>query len=92
MVVFVPVAKLNPAVALVIERNQLYVYVPVPPVGVEPIILDAVLPEQMVCFPVAVLSAIAGFTVTSTAALVSVQPPDVVNLLYHVVAVNIPGA
>jgi hypothetical protein len=48
---FVPAASVNPIEGLVVELNQLYVYVPVPPLAAETIILDAVLPEQMVFVP-----------------------------------------
>ena len=79
---------LNPAVALVVLLNQVYVYVvPLPPVAVVALIGAGVEPEQMVCaLPVMVFVAMALFTVTIMADVVSaLHTPEEATLLNQVV-------
>ena len=87
----VPDATENPDVAPVAELSHEYPYTPFPPVGVAPLNADGVTPEQIVCAALIVLPAITGFTVTATAAEVSIQPPELTTLLYQVLAVNADG-
>ena len=79
---------LKPAVALVVLLNQVYVYVvPFPPVAVVAVIGAGVDPEQIVCaLPVMVFVAMALFTVTMMADVVSaLHTPDTTLLLNQVV-------
>jgi hypothetical protein len=75
--VLVPDAAANPAVALVVELSHVYVYVPLPPVGVDPLMEPGVLPVQMDCAPDAVLPATGVVTVMAMANEVSLAGPDV---------------
>jgi hypothetical protein len=59
----VPLAAANPVVALVVELSHAYIYVPLPPAGVDPVSAVGVVPVQMLCAVDAVLFAITGFTV-----------------------------
>jgi hypothetical protein len=67
------------------------VYVPLPPVGVDPVSAVGVVPVQILCAVDAVLFAITGFTVICTAAELSEHPPDVTFLRNQVVAVKDDG-
>ena len=64
---------------------------PLPPVGVDPVNATGVDPLQIVWAAAIVLVAITGLTVICIAVEISVHPPDVTVLLYHVVCVNAPG-
>lgn len=89
----VPLAAKKPVLAEVVELSQVYVYVdPLPPVGVEPVSAVGVEPEQILCAPLAVLPAIAVFTVMATAAEVSAeQAPELTTRLNQVLALNAAG-
>jgi hypothetical protein len=67
------------------------VYVPLPPVGNDPVNAAGVCPLQIACAAVTVLFAIAALTVICIAVAVFVHPPDVTVLLYQVVCVKAPG-
>ena len=85
---------LNPAVALVVLLNQVYVYVvPFPPIAVVAVIGAGVDPEQIVCaLPVMVFVAILLFTVTMMADVVSaLHAPEEVTLLNQVFCVKAVG-
>ena len=84
MPLLVPDAAANPAVALVVELNHVYVKFPVPPLGVPPVNGLGVLPEQMVWSDDTVLPAIFAFTDTETADEVSLQLPEITMRLYHI--------
>ena len=90
--VLVPVASLNPKVALIVLLSHTYAYGPFPPDGVEPIKAVGADPEHIVCELSIVLALISGVTVISmTLEITGAQSPEFTTLLYQVVVVKLPG-